>query len=297
MDDRLALPGLRQMVRDANSLVAEATSTLSDDDAGLYGPGSITWRLRQDATFNVAGLRALLVQALHPVAMAAVDQHSNYRDGAWLRAERTTRYQLTTTFSSTSTAEAAAAAVRRVHAHISGVDPVTGRSYRADDQDLLLWVHNAQVDSELATWNTFHRPLDIDDADRFVQEQLASAALIGIDPRSVPTTSTALADYMSAAPTQMTPAAKAFGQSLLTASMPLTVRPLWLQHLTATLTALPEHIREQYGFPRWLPTGRLSLIAQRLNFRATHLAFGALPGVRASRRTLRRMEAAAAKPT
>lgn len=297
MADRLALPGLRQMVQDANALVAEATSTLTDDDAGLYGPGSITWRLRQDATYNVAGLRALLVQALHPVAMAAVDEHSTYRDDAWLRAARTTRYQLTTTFSSTTTAEAAAANVRRVHAHISGVDPTTGRSYRADDQDLLLWVHNAQVESELATWNTFHRPLDIVDANRFVEEQVASAVLIGIDPRSVPSTCADLADHMSAAPTQMTPAARAFGQSLLTASMPLTVRPLWFQHLAATVTALPEHIREQYGFPRWLPTGRLSRHTQRLTFRATQLAFGALPGVRASRRTLRRMETNAAEPT
>jgi uncharacterized protein (DUF2236 family) len=297
MADALALPGLRQMVRDANSLVAGATSTLTDDDIGLYGPGSITWRLRQDATYNVAGLRALLIQALHPVAMAAVEEHSTYREDAWLRAERTTRYQLTTTFSSTRTAETAATAVRRVHARISGVDPTTGRSYRADDQDLLLWVHNAQVDSELATWNTFHRPLDTADADRFIEEQVASAALIGIDPRSVPTTYTDLADYMSAAPTQMTPAAKAFGQSLLTATMPLTVRPLWFQHLAATVTTLPEHIRDQYGFPRWLPTGALSRAAQRLNFRATQQAFGALPGVRASRRTLRRIEAAAMEQT
>jgi uncharacterized protein (DUF2236 family) len=297
MPDRLALPGLRQMIRDANSLVAEATSTLTDSDVGLYGPGSITWRLRQDATYNVAGLRALLVQALHPVAMAAVDEHSNYRHDAWARAERTTRYQLTTTFSSTSTAEAAAATVRRVHARISGVDPITGRRYRADDQDLLLWVHNAQVDSELATWNAFHRPLDAVDADRFVEEQVASAALIGIDPRSVPTTRTELANYMSAAPTSMTPAARAFGQSLLSATMPITVRPLWFQHLAATVSTLPDHIREQYGFPRWLPTGRLSRTVQRLNFRATQRAFGALPGVRATRRTLRRMEAAAASPT
>ena len=289
MPDRLALPGLRQMVRDANTLVADATSTLTGEDAGLYGPRSVTWRLRQDATYNVAGLRALLVQALHPVAMAAVEQHSNFRSDAWGRAERTTRYQLATTFSSTSAAEAAAAPVRRVHARISGVDPVTGRSYRADDQDLLLWVHNAQVDSELATWNTFHRPLDLVDADRFIREQVASAELIGIDRRIVPTTHADLADYMAAAPTQMTAAAKAFGQSLLTATMPITVRPVWFQHLAATVATLPDRLRDQYGFPRWLPTGRVSRAAQRMNFRATHLAFAALPGVRASRRTLRHM--------
>lgn len=293
MTDQLTLPGLRQMVRDANSLVAGATATLTEDDVGLYGPGSITWRLRQDATYNVAGLRALLIQALHPVAMAAVDQHSNYRHDAWGRSERTSRYQLTTTFSSTTAAEAAAATIRRIHSHIAGVDPVTDRHYRADDQDLLLWVHNAQVESELATWNTFHRPLDGSDADRFITEQVASAKLIGIDPKSVPTTQADLADYMSAAPTRMTPAARAFGQSLLTATMPITVRPLWFQHLIATVTALPDPVREEYGFPHWIPTGCVSRALQRLSFRATHLTFAALPSVRASRRTLRQLAPAA----
>lgn len=294
MSDRLALPGLREMVRDANRLVADATATLTEDDVGLYGPGSLTWRLRQDATYNVAGLRALLIQALHPVAMAAVDQHSTYRHDAWGRAETTSRYQLTTTFSSTVAAEAAAAKVRQIHARIAGVDPITGRHYQADDHDLLLWVHNAQIDSELATWNTFHRPLDRHETDRFIREQLTSAELVGIHPDNVPTNQGDLADYMNDAPITMTPTARSFGQSLLTAEMPVTVRPLWFQHLTATVTTLPDHLREDYGFPRWLPTGRTSRTLQRLNFRATHVAFAALPGVRASRRTLRRCTSATA---
>jgi uncharacterized protein (DUF2236 family) len=294
MSDQLTLPGLRQMIRDANRLVADATATLTEEDVGLYGPGSITWRLRQDATHNVAGLRALLIQALHPVAMATVDQHSTYRHDAWGRSERTSRYQLTTTFSSTAAAHAAAATVRQIHARIDGVDAVTGRHYRADDHDLLLWVHNAQVESELATWNTFHRPLDRHDTERFISEQVASAQLIGIDPDSVPTNQSDLADCMRSVPTTMTPEARSFGQSLLTVRMPVTVRPLWFKHLTATVTTLPDHLREAYGFPRWLPTGRISRTLQRLNFRATHAAFAALPGVRASRRTLRLCAPAAA---
>lgn len=289
MAERLVLPGLRQMIRDANTLVAAATATLTESDVGLYGPGSVTWRLRQDATYNVAGLRSLLVQALHPVALAAVDQNSSYRHDAWGRSERTSRYQLTTTFSSTAAARDAAATVRRIHARIGGVDPVTGRHYRADDQDLLLWVHNATVDSELETWSTFHRPLGRADADRFVAEQVAGAELIGIDRSNVPSTQLDLVDYMAVAPIQMTPTARAFGHSLLTVSMPITVRPLWFQHLTAALIALPIDLRAQYDFPRWLPTGSLSRVAQRLSFRATHLAFTALPGVRASRRTIRRL--------
>lgn len=293
MSDHLALPGLRQMTRDANRLVADATATLSPGDLGLYGPGSITWQIRQDATYNVAGLRALLIQALHPVAMAAVDQHSNFRHDAWGRSERTTRYQLTTTFSSTAAAQAAAATVRRIHAQIAGVDPATGLHYGADDQDLLLWVHNAGVESELATWETFHRPLERDDADRFVAEQRASAELIGIQRDTVPTTRADLIDYMEAAPTQMTPPAKEFGRSLVTATMPLTVRPLWVQHLAATVMTLPEHVRHEYDFPRWLPTGAVARAVLRANFRATQAAFAVLPGVRSSRTRLRELSAIA----
>lgn len=289
MAESLRLPGLRQMIRDANGLIGAAAETLSPDDVGLYGPESITWRLRQDATYTVAGLRALLIQALHPVAMAAVDQHSSYRADAWGRSERTTRYQLTTTFSSTPTARAAAATVRRVHSHIAGRDPITGRDYQADDPDLLLWVHNAGVDSEIATWNTFHRPLERLDAERFLTEQVSSAELLGIPPDVVPTTLGDLADYMACAPTQMTPAAKAFGQSLLDMTMPLTVRGLWFQHLSATVATLPEDLRRDYGFPRWLPSGHVSRATHRLGFRATHLAFAALPGVRSSRRKLREL--------
>lgn len=73
----------------------------------------------------------------------------------------------------------------------------------------------------------------------------------------------------------------------------ITVRPIWFQHLTATVSTLPEQVREEYGFPRWLPTGDLSRTAHRLNFRVTQHAFGALPGVRATRRALRRMGATA----
>ena len=76
----------------------------------------------------VGGLRALLVQGLEPRAMAAVDQHSQFREDPWGRLARTTSFVVDTTYGDTATAEAAAARVRAVHTRIHGVDPVTGRS-------------------------------------------------------------------------------------------------------------------------------------------------------------------------
>ena len=103
----------------------------------------------------IGGLRALLVQGLEPRAMAAVDQHSAFREDPWGRLERTTKFVLATTYGDTAAAEAAAALVRRVHTHIHGVDPVTGRAYSANDPDLLLWIHAVEVESFLLVYRTY----------------------------------------------------------------------------------------------------------------------------------------------
>ena len=124
-------------------------------DAGIFGPDSVAWRLHADPVMLVGGLRALLVQALEPRAMAAVDQHSKFREDPWGRLERTTNFVLATTYGDTATAEAAAARVRKVHARIHGVDPVTGLPYAANDPDLLLWIHAVEVESFLLAYRTY----------------------------------------------------------------------------------------------------------------------------------------------
>src|SRR5262245_936017 len=95
-------------------------------DAGIFGPDSIRVRIHAAPVMLLGGLRALLVQALEPRAMAAVDQHSRFREDPWGRLERTTNFVLATTYGDTATAEAATARVRKVHERIHGVDPVTG---------------------------------------------------------------------------------------------------------------------------------------------------------------------------
>src|SRR5258708_9518436 len=95
-------------------------------DAGIFGPESVAWRLHADPGMLVGGLRALLVQALEPRAMAAVDQHSKVREDPWGRLERTTNFVVATAYGDTAASETPAAPVRNVHRRIHGTDHVTG---------------------------------------------------------------------------------------------------------------------------------------------------------------------------
>src|SRR5437764_3706501 len=166
------------------------------DDLGLFGPDSVSWRIHADPSMLIGGLRALLVQALHPVAMAGVAQHSDYQDDPWGRLQRTVDYVVTTTFGDTATALAAGARVRAVHTRVRGVDPVTGRPYRADDPDLLLWVHAVEVHSFLAAYRRYGGLLRRADADRYLVEMVRAAELVGLDPADVPASTDDLRAYL-----------------------------------------------------------------------------------------------------
>ena len=119
-------------------------------DDSFFGPASVTWRVNADLASPVAGLRSLLMQALHPLAMAGVDQHGGWRRDPVGRLAATTAYLTTVTFGDRAAAVRAAVRVRRIHDRVRGVDAVTGQPYAAGDPGLLLWVHGALVDSVLA---------------------------------------------------------------------------------------------------------------------------------------------------
>jgi uncharacterized protein (DUF2236 family) len=118
------------------------------EDDGLFGPGSVTWRVMGQRVMWVAGFRALYLQGLHPRVMRATWQNSSFADPAeaWGRLFRTRMFVLTRTFGTTAEAERAGRRVRKIHESISGTEP-GGTSYRIDEPDLLLWVHNAEVAS------------------------------------------------------------------------------------------------------------------------------------------------------
>jgi len=139
----------------------------------------------------VGGIRALLLQSLHPLAMAAVDDHSGYRGDPWGRLARTSAFLATTTFGTVADAQQAIDIVRAVHRRIEGTTP-DGRPYRADDPHLLRWVHVAEIDSFLAAYQRYGAdPLTPAEADTYVAQ--ASRVAIGLGAVGVPTTTAELA--------------------------------------------------------------------------------------------------------
>ena len=115
-------------------------------DAGWFGPGSTIWSVHADAATLVGGVRALLVQAMHPTVLAGFDQHSDYQEDPESRLQRTAAFVTVTTFGTTAQAEAACDRVRRAHAPVRGRTP-DGDPYDAGDPELLGWVHLALADS------------------------------------------------------------------------------------------------------------------------------------------------------
>src|SRR3984957_20462239 len=137
-------------------------------DDGLFGPRSVVWRVHRDRSFAVAGLRSLMVQALHPLAMAGVAQHSNWQQDPMGRLAATSGYILTVTYGDTAAADQAAARVRAIHRHVNGTESATGLESHAADPALLLWIHAAMVDSIVQIVQRYGRTLEAADADRYV---------------------------------------------------------------------------------------------------------------------------------
>jgi uncharacterized protein (DUF2236 family) len=222
-------------------------------DAGIFGPDSVAWRIHADPVMLVGGLRALLVQALEPRAMAAVDQHSAFREDPWGRLERTTQFVLSTTYGDTEEAERAAAIVRKVHEHIHGVDIVTGEHYSASDPDLLLWIHAVEVESFLLAYRTYAGRVTRDDGDRYVAEMARVAEMVELPPGRAPRTEGELRDYLrSVRGLQATPAAFEGLRVVLFPPMDLRYRPLWAIPTTAAIAILPAYARRLYRIP-WFP--------------------------------------------
>ena len=158
--------------------------TAEEELHGFFGPDSVTWRIHSDPTFSVGGLRALLLQALHPVAMDGVARFSGgFKEKPWPRLIRTATYVDTLTFGTRTEAQEAVVAFG---ASIAGwarprrrPGARTGSTTRT-----CCWVHCCEVDSLLAAARRGGVPMTDDDADRYVAGQVTAAALIGISPRT-----------------------------------------------------------------------------------------------------------------
>ena len=244
-------------------------------DPGLYGPDSVTWRVHADPSMALAGLRALLLQALHPFAMSGVAQHSDFRQDPWGRLFRTADFVGVTTFGTTQQAHRAAARVRGIHRKLAGIEPESGRAYRVDDPELLRWVHCVEVESFLSTAVRCGLRLSRAERDRYYAEQRTSAALVGLDAATVPASVEQMAAYFREVQPQLraTAAARDAARFVLWPPMPALVRlgtparPAWVALAGAAAAMLPRWARRMYGLPG-LPTTDVAATAAGLAFRS-----------------------------
>jgi uncharacterized protein (DUF2236 family) len=277
------------VTRSAAAYVSSVPTDPADD--GFFGPASVTWRLSADLSSIVAGLRALLVQALHPLAMAGVDQHSDWRRDPVGRLAATSSYLATVSFG-----DRAAARVRRIHEHVRGTDPVTGRPYAASDPALLLWVHATLVESTMVACELFGTPLAPPDGDRYVAEMTVAAELVGIPAALVPSDLAGLRRYLSSVLPELrcTPAAADAATFLLDPpGLDPDIAEIWQDIRDGATAAMPEWALQMYGYhtPGALTPARRAEIRQALG--VLDVVFLGEPGVlEARQRIALRMRAA-----
>lgn len=149
----------------------------------LFAPNSVIWRVHGDVTAMMAGgMSALLLQMLHPAALAGVIDHSSFRTDMLGRLRRTARFIATTTYGDRADAEKAIDRVRAIHDRVSGT-LADGTMYRASDPHLLAWVHVAEAVSFLGAWIAFAEPrMSGADQDRYFAEFALIARMLGADP-------------------------------------------------------------------------------------------------------------------
>jgi uncharacterized protein (DUF2236 family) len=248
---RLALQVTGLIVGDRQPARVAAAEIDPDEPGaqGYFGPDSVTWAIHADSCMLAGGLRALMLQTMHPLAMAGVAQHSNYRDAPLDRLANTSLYVGTTIYGSQEQARQAVAMVKRVHERVTGVAP-DGRPYAANDPHLLTWVHSTLVDSFLRAYQRYgSQRLSAADADRYVAEQSVLAELFGAEPaaRSV----AELRAYFTAMRPELagTSEARDTIRFLLAPPLPLIARGPYAVIASAAVTMLPRSVRRSL----WLP--------------------------------------------
>ncbi|WP_426399973.1 oxygenase MpaB family protein [Ralstonia sp. R-29] len=166
-------------------------------DPGLFGPDAVCWKVHADFPSMMAGgISALLLQTLHPRALAGVWDHSNFREDLQGRLGRTAQFVAGTTYGSRRDALALIEHVKVIHDRVQGIAP-DGRPYSANDPDLLTWVHVAEMSSFLAGYLRYvDGGLSGADQDRYFAETALVAELLGA--RDVPKSRAAIRDYLNA---------------------------------------------------------------------------------------------------
>jgi len=213
-----------------------------------------------DASMFVGGIRALLLQSLHPLAMAGVADHSGFEGDPWGRLQRTSYFLAVTTFGTAADAERMVSAVRSVHERVVGTAP-DGRAYAAGDPHLLRWVHVAEVDSFLTAHQRYGaRPLDQEGRDAYLDQAARVAEALGATdvPHDEAALRRCLAEYRSEL--AGTPAARRTARYLLlTPPLPALARVPYGGLAATAVSTLPLWARRELRLP-YLPVTERVLV-------------------------------------
>ena len=177
----LALNAIGERVRGITGSTASLDDfALPKGDVGLFGPDSVAWQVHADFTaMMVGGLSSLIVQSLHPRALAAVWDHSDFRHKLKERLGRTAYFVAATTYGGEAMALNAIRRVNTIHASIRGVD-LQGQPYVANEPELIRWVHMVEVTSFLAAYQHLAKqPLSPQECDKYICEMNRVACLLG----------------------------------------------------------------------------------------------------------------------
>jgi uncharacterized protein (DUF2236 family) len=228
-------------------------------DAGLFGPGSMTWRVNREGVLLLGGGTAIILQLAHPLVAAGVAQHSNYRDEPWARLYRTLDMTTKIMFGPTALAEDTARKLRHMHGLIRGkTDESAGRfpagtPYDARAPDLRMWVHATLVHVSLAVYTRYVGRLTVAEQQRYYDEQMLLAVKFGVPRDEQPATFSEFNEYfaetLAGDATAVTDALRDVVDATLHPPLPRIAAPLVQALNLATVGLLPGELRDELGLP------------------------------------------------
>ncbi len=233
------------------------------EDDGLFGPGSVTWRVMASPAASLGTATAVLAQMLHPRVVRLIAQASTFERNPELRGRLTAEYGATITYGDTRSAEAAGETLRKLHSRMRAVDIETGEEYDAGEPDLLRWVHITIPWAMLRGCDRWGPAFTPAEKDQFVLEQRVAARLVGLDPESVPGTYADLEAAIAAMIPRLAYTAEAGRIRALMAprKIPRKASDVVTRLMSlAAVDLLPQEMRQLYGY-WWGPVQRGLLAA------------------------------------
>ncbi|MEX0992761.1 MAG: oxygenase MpaB family protein [Solirubrobacterales bacterium] len=237
-----------------------------------FTPDDVIWRVSREMALMLGGGRALLMQAAHPLVVAGVDQHSNYRSGPWGRLERTMEAVWTIVYGTRGDADRTTARVRAMHRRVNGtiaedMGPFpAGTRYDATDPDLLMWVHATLIDTAMLVYTSWVGPLSEDEQWSYYEDVKVTARMFGVTDEVMPADlgefRTWMDERLASDEICVTPVARRTIEVVLHPSVPLALRPVLETLNLVTASLLPEKLREGYGLG-WDPARAALLTASR----------------------------------